>query len=294
MYRKFWLTNGKDERYDLTDLVGSAFMNAPSGLGAVADIAVQRVGSSQLLTYLEWQLQPIVGELYFRNDRANITAYQEYKKFFDFVVMPPIYLHYQTPDLATEDWYREVVVVNLEKTEVDKDISTLVCPVQFTPLTNWISTTENLVVATPNLTGGKSYVLNRPYSYAVDDVENIVLQNTYNNSIPIIIEIEGLAEDVNYNLFDFNGIKYGAGRIFGTYDYIYINSNDLEESIALSLNDISVTNPASYQDPTVGVSGQVYVTFLYLRPGQNTMKFLFSNEFDGKITIRWRGNNVTV
>lgn len=293
-YRKLWLTNGTGEEYDLTSIVDTLLMRSLSNFGAQANIATQRVGMSQLVTFSQWELLPIAGELVFKNEQSNATAYDEYKKFFAFTTVPPLVLNYQTPDLLEEYWYREVMLTVVEKSEVDVEYGTLMCPVQFTPMTMWLSSEEYTVVATSGTSDGKSYILQRPYAYATNNIENIKLFNKYNTSVPIIIEVKGDATDVNYLLYDYKKEKYGAGRIFGSYDYIYINSTDLEEEIFLSLDDVATTNPVSKQDPTVGVPGKVYATFLYLRPGENTMKFLFSNAFNGEVVIRWRGINVTV
>lgn len=293
-YRKLWLENGTGEKYDLTNIADTLLMNSLGGLGANATLASQRVGTSQLITFSQWQLLSITGNLIFKNENTNATAYDEYKKFFDFTTVPPLVLNYQTPDLINEYWYREVTLSLLEKSEVDVEYSTLICGVEFVPMTMWLSSEEYTVVAVSGTSEGKSYPLTRPYAYAINDIENIRLFNKYNTNVPIIIEIKGDCIDPNYSLFDFKNEKYGAGKIFGTYDYVYINSSDLEEQIFLSKNDIPTTNPVSKQDPTVGVPGKVYVTFLYLRPGENFMKFNFGNVFNGEVVIRWRGLNVTV
>ncbi len=293
-YRKFWLTNGENEKYDITDFYNTALAINPAGLGASATVSLSRLGNSRMANSLQWELTDITLDLLFTNDGRNAVAYDQYKKFLNFTSKLPLFLHYQTPDMTTSNYFKEVIMTNIEKTEVTPDINTLVCPVTLTPLTMWKSSAETIIEVSANKGKGKSYQLKRPYIYAGDDLENIILNNNSNISIPMIIEIDGLCENPYYTLYDYRLNQYGAGRFLGTFDYVYINSEDLNEDIQLRQDAAFLPNAVSYQDASIAVQGQVYLTFLYLSPGKNTMKFNFANSFKGKVTIRMRDNYVSV
>lgn|GEM_PF-1637087 len=293
-YRKFWLVNGQNESYDLTDFFNGALAINPSGLGASAILSLTRLGDSHLADSLQWELKDINLELVFSNSKNNTKAYDQYKKFLAFTSKFPLYLHYQTPDMAVDSYFKEVLLSNIDKTEISLDYQTLTCPLTLTPLTLWKASEETVIEVHSNRQNGKSYELNRPYHYAGNDIDHIEVNNNSNVSIPFVMEIDGKCEDPTYSLFDHQLHQYGIGKFLGTFDYVYVNSEDLNESIQLAENGAFLPNAVSYQDTSIGTRGQTYLTFLYLAPGKNILKFTFANNFTGKITIRMRDRYVTV
>lgn len=294
MYRKFWLENGAGDKYDLTNIDETGFLNQPSQLGATADLQLIRLGNSQKASSIQWQLVPIQGEVIFKCKGSNPEIYQEYRDFFDFTSKYPIYLHYQTPAMSNTSMFREVVLTMIEKTEISSEMQTLVCPIAMMPLTMWLDANEFIVEVDVSRDVGKKYSLKRPYYYSQSNAENVVLHNTSNMMIPIIVEIYGECIDPSYYLYDATGKLYGVGKFIGEFDYVYVNSNNLDEDIKLSNKGEYLPNATAYQDATIGIPNQTFLTFVYLRQGTNTMKFLFNNEFKGKVIVRYRGNYATV
>lgn len=293
-YRKFWLTNGESEKYDITDFYNTALAINPTGLGATAAVSLTRLGNSRIANSLQWELKDINLDLLFMNDGKNVAAYDQYKKFLTFISKLPVFLHYQTPDMTTSSYFKEVIITNVDKTEVAIDTSTLNCPITITPLTMWKSSEETIIEVSQNRGKGKSYQLKRPYIYAGNDIENIIINNNSNISIPLIIEIDGVCENPYYTLYDYQLRQYGAGRFLGRFEYVYMNSEDLNEDIQLKKDGAYLPNAISYQDASIGSLGNGYLTFLYLAPGRNTLKFNFNNDFKGKVIIRMRDNYVSV
>lgn len=293
-YRKFWLVNGENEEYDITNFYHTALAINPAGLGATAAVSTTRLGNSRMANSLQWELKDITLDLLFVNNENNAAAYDQYKKFLHFVSKLPLNLYYQTPDMANTSYFKEVIITNIDKTEVSIETSTLNCPITITPLTMWKSSAETIVEVSARKGNGKDYTLRRPYIYAGDDLDNVVLNNNSNISIPMIIEIYGVCENPHYALYNYKLEQYGAGRFLGTFDYVYINSEDLNEDIQLQKDGAFLPNAISHQDPTVGMQGQTYLTFLYLAPGKNIMRFNFANNFKGKVSIRMRDSYVSV
>lgn len=293
-YRKFWLINGENETYNLTNIVDSALAINPSGLGANATVSLTRLGDASLANSMQWKLSDISLELLFSNDKRNMKAYDQYKKFLSFTSKLPLYLHYQTPDMIENSYFREVLITSIDKAEITLNTGTLHCPVILTPLTMWKDSAERIIEVVSKRSNGKKYELLRPYHYAGDDIDNIELINNSNVSIPFVLEIEGRCEDPTYSLFDRNSAPYGIGKFLGVFDYVYINSEDLYESIQLAKDGAFLPNAISYQDASVGTAGKTYLTFLYLAPGKNTLKVTFANNFNGKVRIRMRDNYVSV
>lgn len=291
--RKFWLINGQGKKYDLTDFK-DAFLNTPTGLGSSNTVTVTRLGNSQKLNSVTDNLEVFGGELLFQNSEDNALAYDSYNVFVRFISILPLYFHYQTPAMSNENYYREVVMNSIEKGEVDEETGLLRCNVSFTPLTMWKNDNQTVVEAGAAKNTGKKYKLNRKYSYSSASYEDIKLINNSPLNVPMEIEIIGRCKNPSFTLYDRSGSVYGVCRLIGTFDYVYINSDDRLEEIKLSLDDAWLNNAVNYQDFTVGIPNQAYLTFCYLKPGTSGMKFTFAEEFDGYVRVGWRDEYATV
>lgn len=292
-YRKFWLVNGSGKEYDLTNIYKSAFMSSPSGFGTTAEIQATRVGNSQKASSYKFNMDSFGGTIVFKNDETNAVAYAEYLKFFVFVNDLPLYFHQRTPNMIEESYRCEVLLSSLNKGEVSKDSALLEVPVSFQPLTFWTSDKLSYIEADKSSLIGKTYELKRPYHYSSIGYEDIRIHNKSATTIPVIIEIDGVALNPQYQLFDENGNVYGVGKFKGEFDHVYVNSDDIEEEIKLSRDGGWLLNPVNYQDFSAG-NRNTYLTFVYLKPGKNGFKFTFDNDFDGKVRISWRETYATV
>lgn len=288
--REFWLTNSKGEKYSLHTL--SAFLNLPTGLGYGVTTNVVKLGNSDLITSESYNLPTASGEIIFMGDRRQI--YQEYLNFSKFLYHRPIVLHYKTPNSNTS-YYCLVRVIDLQKSEVSQADGILHCPIQLYRQTMWYDDNLNVLEAKNIALEGKEYPLYRPYLYGVISTSNIELYNDGVADAPMVVEVDGASTDVMFDLYDEANVKYGATRILGEYDYIKIDSEDLNQDIQLVRNGASLPNAINYQDLTVGDPRQVYVTFLKLKAGRSKLVFNFgSSGFNGTVRISWRNTYVTV
>ena len=287
--RKFWLVNKNNEKFE--DMKACFQFGSPSGFGLSANLTTVRLGDTSLLTYTEYQLLNKGFELRFYGDA--ITAYQKYNEFSRFISKSPLYLYYQPPNLK-EPLMCKVEIVSLDKSEIGED-RILRCNASFQPLTFWEDRTEHIITATKTvIDGGKHYPLTRPYYYATSALSNIPIYNDGLADAPFSIEVIGEATDLQFNLFTEDGTKYGVGKINGTFDRIYINSDDLLETIELEKNDILVANPYNYQDTSIGSAEGLAITFLKLKSGKNLLTFNTDSDFAGEINIVWRNRYVTI
>lgn len=288
--REFWLTNANGSKYSLNS-VDESFLHQPQGLGFNVSLTTVRLEFNDLIVSEDYQLPPIEGELLFQGKRDEV--YQKYFEFIRFLSMKPINLHYLPPN-AVESYRCLVRVTALEKTEVNARDKMLHCPIQMFRQTMWYGDEPNILDANNQTSEGKLYPLDRPYAYGAISAKNMRLYNDGMADAPLKIEIFGRVTDVSYSLYDFEGIKYGATKIIGTYDYVMVNSDILGELIVLERDGSNIPNSVNYQDLTVGDPRNVYVTFLKLKPGESMLVFNFDDNFDGMVRATWRSAYVTV
>lgn len=291
-YRKFRLLNGKGEIYELTEHNFKVFASEPQGLGFSKTMSLLRLGDENVVSYQSVDLETITLELLFY-DEKNADKYQKYVEFVNFISFKPLYLLYQRPN--SFEWFRRRFEnASLTKTEVDLD-GILRCSYQVQTLSFWEDNEVN--VLEPNIAtevDSKEYPLVYPFIYGGEGTQNIRLYSKGILESPLEITIDGTITDPQYILYDENDVIYGHGKFIGTFDKVYVNSRESEEAIELIRNDVLIDNPLGYQDLTVGNANEIYVTFLKVKTGMSTMRFITSQEFTGTVKIEWRNRYVSV
>lgn len=289
MYRKFWLVNSINEKFE--DVQECFQFGEPTGLGLQSTLTTVRLGNSSLLEYTERQLIGKTFELRFYGGETK--SYQKYLEFSRFISKSPLYLYY-TPPNTKGSVYCQVEIIQLDKGEIGTD-HIMRCSATFQPLTFWYDSQEHVICATNSIEdGGKHYELSRPYYYATSLLTNITIYNDGIADAPFTIEVNGESTDIQYNLYTENGTKYGVGKFNGTFDRIYIDSDDINETIELEKNGTLLVNPYNYQDLSIGELEGVTSTFLKLKAGKNLLSFNTDKEFSGAINITWRNAYVTI
>lgn len=292
MYRKFRLTNAIGQTFELTDKNFKVFANEPQGLGFSKTVSMLRLGDENLIYYLMYNLDQIQFELLFY-DEGNSSKYQKYNDFINFLSFGDIYLQYQRPNSFV--WYRRSIeVMSLSKSEVDYRDTMLHCPMVMTPLGFWEDDEQRVVNVTSEQEVGKNYPINYPFQYGGNTLSHIELIGEGALETPIELIVDGTVTDPQWLLYDNDDNIYGRGRLIGTFDYIYINSEEVNESISLMYNDMFLDNPLSYQDLTIGSPSEVYITFMKLKAGNNHLRVITNLGFEGDVTVRWRNRYVSV
>lgn len=292
-YRKFSLVNGNNTTWTFADPSVKVFGTNPAGLGFATDSSFLRLGDDQLLTYEQYSMVEKTLDVIFYDDTLD-KIYKKYNDFIKFLSYKDIYLLYETPGSSTA--YRmKVQVVSLSKGEVSPDNSALTCSLSMIPLTFWEDNIKNTIeVGNDTGEGGKSYPLERPYYYASSSASSIQIESIGTINAPVEISIIGSATNPQYSMFDEYDNLIGIGRFVGTFDSVYVNSDEAEESIVLMRNGVALENPYNYQDLTIGSPDESYLTFLKLQTGVNKIVFALDSGFDGSVKIEWRNRYVSV
>lgn len=292
--RNFWLTNADDVRFELKgrNIANTiSFLHEPEGLGYTVGLSTVKLGNTDIILSEQYSLPPAAGDLIFIGSVPDM--YQQYQNLLTFLARRPITLHYLPPN--TNESYRCLVrVTSLEKTEVSAEDGCLHCPIQFYRQSMWFNDNPNILDVRNEIGEGKSYPLDRPYSYGAVGLENIRVVNNGMTDTSIKIEIFGAVTDPEWKLFDENNEQYGAAKILGTYSYVRVDSDDTAEEIHLERNGSVIANAINYQDLTVGSPQQVYVTFLKIQPGTSTLMFDLGDDFDGYVRLTWSNAYVSV
>lgn len=292
-YRKFWLTNGKDEQFTLTEPSFKVFLDAIDGLGFAKTYATMRLGDKEKITSEQFNLLEVSGDVLFY-DQTNEEKYEQYNTFVRFLSHQPIRLYYLTPN-TYDPFYAEINFIQLDKSQVDDD-GILRCPAKMKLLSFWQTSSSHELEARPANDQGKKYPLVRKidegYFYGAAALNDVTLYNDGTLDTGLIIEIFGECEDPQINFYQ-DG-QYGACKLNGEFDYVKINSIEDEEEIVLKKGESVLANPLSYQDLTIGNPSETYVTFIKLRPGQSTITVTFGNTFTGYVKFSWRDYYVSV
>ena len=283
MYRKFWLINGRGNKYDLQN--SDVFAHKPEGLGFSKTLNTLRLGDSEIVVDEVLNLDPYHFELLFFG--SNPEMYQEYKQFLKFIALKPLELHYQTPDLVNESFSSLVTVTQVSKADVSPITGLLHCPIVVKPQNAWTSSVLQVATNRQEINEGKRYGLKRPYYYQGDTLTQITIRNDSNLDIPFLITIEGEMSNPTFSVYDEFNVLHGVAKFLGEFTRLEVDSNDLTENIELQREATVLINPTSYQDLSVGQPG-IYLTFLKLKPGMNIITCNFTNQFNGDIAVYWR------
>lgn len=290
-YRKFKLLNGVGEEYLLTDKSNKVFGNNPQGLGYSKTLSILRLGDDNYVPYSIINLDQMTLELLFYDD-SNANKYQAYVDFINFLSHKPLYIMYQRPNSFT--WFRRAVeTLSLTKTEVSLD-SMLHCNLQLQTLSFWEDGTSNVIETSQQLETGKIYPLVYPFTYGGSSLDGISLRSIGMLDSPLEITINGTVVNPQYILYDENDNVYGRGKLNGTFDYVYVNSDEANEALVLEKNGAYLDNTLSFQDLTVGSPNEIYVTFLKIKTGLNKIRFIVDGGFTGTVKLEWRNRYVSV
>lgn len=292
-YRILSLVNGNNATWTLADPKTKVFGTNIAGFGFSTDASFLRLGDDQLLTYEQYSMVEKTMDIIFYDDTLE-KIYKKYNDFIKFLSFKDIYLLYQTPASSTS--YRmKVQVSSLSKGEVSPDNSALTCALSLIPLSFWEDNIKNTIeVSNDAGEGGKAYPLERPYFYAASSASDIQIETRGTINAPVEISIIGEATNPQYSLFDENDNLIGIGRFVGTFDSVYVNSDEAEETIILMQNGVALENPYNYQDLTIGQADESYITFIKLQTGVNKIAFTLDAAFEGSVKVEWRNRYVSV
>lgn len=291
-YRILNLVNGKNEKWELTDRNFKTFASDISGFGVSKSLSLLRIGLAQGVTNAQYNLDQIRYTVNFY-DSDIVEQYKKYNDFVRFLSHRPLSQEYLIPSSKTV-YVRDVELVSLNKTEVNPATHSLECEIVLQPLTFWQDKESHCIITDNTVEVAKNYPLSRPYAYGNYSLSNIAINTDGFLDTSLEITIDGQCQDPAYMLYDESGELYGIGRFVGTFDSVYVNSDEMNQQIILTRGGIELDNAWSYRDLTVGKPNEVAVTFLKLKPGKSRLAFRLDQSFDGKVMIEWRNRYASV
>lgn len=291
MVRQFYIENSLGKKYELTNRNFKTFLDSPQGLGYVKNLTTLRLGNQELTTNEQLSMPSVSGTLMFYDKLGN--AYQDYIDFIQFARYTPLKLYYQPPNLLSP-YYIDCEIVQLDKGEYQRE-GYLSCAVVFYGTSLWKNSQSYVYeISKVNGEGGKYYDLVRPYYYAGNSLNSIVINNNGDVPVGFTFEINGSVTNPRLTAVQ-NDVTYGLLKLNGTFDYCKIDSNDTMQSIYLENEDSVIANPLSYQDLSIA-DGVANITFFKLKAGQSDISFSCDkiSAFDGTIKFTWKDERMSI
>lgn len=253
MYRKFWLTNSKNETWYLTNLDVQSFLNEPQNLGFSNSVESVRYGNKASVTAVNYNFPSPTGTVVFYADR-NADRYQMYNEFVRFLVSTPLTLHYMIPTDIPKTYSLDCIVTSLDKTESSID-NLMQCSIAFQGISFWKG--EEIEVSGT----GTSYQLvnNGDISTGFE----ISIKGTFYSPYFTVSQNDELYGEAKFN--SVAPLSYD-----NRFTSIYVNSDDANQKVFLERNGSILPNPLSYQDLSIS-NGAIYVTFVKLAKGESTL-----------------------
>lgn len=199
--REFWLKNNNNEIFDLMGQT-TDFLYAPTGLGFQMDLTYSAHTLIRKASDKKLAFQTVSGEMLF-------SGYGEYNTFVQYLTSSEIlYLHYQPSDDIGE-FYTEIEVYSLDKTEIDIDSGMLRCPIQFDLLGYWTRDEIIMTADTPATITNPTFPLTFPITLGTPrDNESYLTFSITNDghvSCPLKITIHGPSTNPTWECGDQRG-----------------------------------------------------------------------------------------
>lgn len=295
MIRKFWLINGKGQKYSLNaENTNNVIGYLPQNLGMSKAFSTVRFGDQEdLITDKHAMPTPAI-ELVFRK-KTNAGKYQDYQDFIQFAKIKPLKFYQLTPNIfgGSDDenaWYIDCDIASLQKSEVDYTDKEMHVFMQLKGFSFWKTAKQYDLVVEDVSSGGKIYDYEYDYTYEGNSFGHIDLINNGTMETGFILEINDEITDPVLSLFqkdEFdNEIKYGEVKILGTYDKISIDTRDSKQSIYLEYQGSVIANPTDKFD--LSNNGDFKMPFPKLKVGENILTFAFGGTFTKAVHIKWQ------
>ena len=290
--RKFWLENQSGKLWNLTprnphDHKSSMFAD-PSGLGIKTKVSSYEVENTSFIESIDTQSQTISGDLYFAD-------YDHFRKFIAFVgninTENPLKLYYSTEGFSHDnpfesEWYKLVLINELQKTEIDYKTGFLKCPVKFLCLSRW-KKDKKIVLELSRFGDPLVYPYYYPYTYGGSNNLAVDIDNEGNLPTSCIIKVEGITEVPLIRMLQNDEIieqaKYNLTIQENSYLIIDSSPDNQEASLYTLVNGDYIKEDVYY----IGEKDYTYSNFITIPSGKSRMLISASNANFGKVTISY-------
>lgn len=290
--RKFWLENEFGKKWNLTPKdpydKDSSFFADPSGLGIQTKVTSYEVENTCFIEEIETQTQTISGNLYF-------SSYEHFTNFVEFVgninTTTPLKLYYSTEGISFDyslesEWYKLVLINEIDKSEIDYKTGFLKCKVKFMCLSRWKK--DKKIVLELNRYGEPLiYPYYYPYFYGGSNNLAVDIDNEGNLPTSCVIKIEAVTDTPFIRVIQDGEIKDQAkyNLIVNENSYLLIDSSpdSQEASLYTKVDDNYVKEDVYY----IGEKDYSYSNFITIPSGKSTIVFSATNTDFGKVTISY-------
>lgn len=290
--RKFWLENESGKKWNLTPKdpydKDSSFFADPSGLGIQTKVTSYEVENTCFIEEIETQTQTISGNLYF-------SSYEHFTNFVEFVgninTTTPLKLYYSTEGISFDyslesEWYKLVLINEIDKSEIDHKTGFLKCKVKFMCLSRWKK--DKKIVLELNRYGEPLvYPYYYPYFYGGSNNLAVDIDNEGNLPTSCVIKIEAVTDTPFIRVIQDGEIKDQAkyNLIVNENSYLLIDSSpdSQEASLYTKVDDNYVKEDVYY----IGEKDYSYSNFITIPSGKSTIVFSATNTDFGKVAISY-------
>lgn len=262
--RTFKLYNSKGSELDL--MSKSHFLSSPSGLGYSRNNTFRQVGERFILVSSKQNQGTIEGTIIL----APSDIYKNYQELVSFLSYSPLQIKY-TPYTGGGDYFRDVVVSKLEKTEIDKN-GYMSCPISFQCITPWYR--KYYSASGNSSSGGLAWIWEVTFDTGFSSGQDMVIEFDSDSRLdsPCKVSIHGPIANPRWE-HRVNGSLVGQGKINTTVPagYNLIISN-------LQGSDIGIyaTNGTLIRS-VYGLADFTKDRFITIKNGRNAIRFYGDN-----------------
>jgi len=238
--RRFWLENSHGAIWDLTsnDLAAQSgnFMAYPQGLGIRTRVNSFAVENTYFIEQITTQTQNIQGVLIFQD-------YPHFTRFVNFVgninTEIPLKLCYSTDgtthkDTAVKPWYKDILITDLRKDEINIQYAALRVPIAFTAMSRW---KRDIEITLELARTGEPLIFPYVYPYFYDGSNNLAVQIDNSGNLPTSARIrtEGITDTPQYRLIQ-NGEVLQQAKYHltvGAISHLVIDSDPANQEATL-------------------------------------------------------------
>jgi len=286
--RRFWLENSSGAIWDLTNNNLSSttanFMAQPQGLGIRTRVNSFAVENTYFIENITTQTQNIQGVLFFK-DYAHFTSFVNFVGNIN--TETPIRLYYSTDGathLSTEkQWYKDVLITDLRKEEIELHYSALRVPITFTAMSRWKRDVE---ITLELARTGTPLVFPYVYPYFFGGSNNMAVQIT-NDGLPTSARIrtEGITDTPLFRLIRDGEILSQAKYhlTVGANSHLIVDSDPANQEARLYTRS---GNSYLIEDVyNAGEADYAFANFISIPSGVSWFLASATNANFGKITI---------
>ena len=288
--RKFWLKNARGDLWDLTPTDPTyhrgSFLNAPTGLGIQTRIRSFELENVIFVEDIETTQQVIRGELFFKD-------YKHFDRFVAFIgtTRETLKLYYSPDGVSlhnklNKQWYKEILIQELGKTEIDRRTGFLRCGVRFASMSRW-RRDVSIVLELSRHGDPLVYPFFYPYFYGGSNNLAVEIDNTGNLPTSCIITIEATSDSPHIRLTQ-NGEIVSQARynlIVRPGSHLIIDSRaDRQEATMITILGNQTARENVY---FTGEKDYAYQNFITIPTGKSMLLVSAQNANFGRVTVEY-------